>query len=55
MLEQVKDLGAHSFEELVVSEYISSSELTDFVRKFFAWLSEHISLHARVHVELDVV
>ena len=54
MLEHVKDLSAHSFEELIVSENVCSSQCADFVRKLLAWFGEHISLEARVHVEFDV-
>ena len=54
MLEHAEDLSAHSLEELVVSEDLSSPQRANLVGELLAWLSEHISFEARIHVEFDV-
>ena len=54
MLEHIKDLSAHSFEELIVSKDLSSSQCANLIGELLAWLSEHISFEARIHVEFDV-
>jgi len=54
VLEHVKDLSAHSFEELIISKNFSSSKCSNLVGELLAWLSEHISFEARIHVEFDV-
>ena len=55
MLEHIKDLSAHSFEELVIAEDLRSPQSANFIRELLARLGEHVGLEARVHIILDVV
>ena len=54
MLEEIENLRAKSFEELVVLENLAHFQFAHFFAEAFARLCHDVRLHASVHVVLDV-
>jgi len=54
VLEEVKDLSGQTFEILVVLQDVRNVQVSHLLAEALARLGQNISLHARVHVVLDV-
>lgn len=54
VLEKIEDLGGKTLEVLVILEDLSNVQLANLLAEAFSWLGHNISLHAGIHVVLDV-